>query len=102
MKEEAEERYDTSHRANEIQGITRKIIQAKMEALPAHARLHLDSKVARVQGNITVGYDHGQMSKVVQALSDESPSAYMDELSKRRMSRNYELEIVAMLVADGA
>lgn len=88
--------------ADEIQRITRLILALKMEALPAQQRLALDSKLARVQGNITVGYDHQQMSKVVQALTEESPSAYMDQLSQRRMSKNYELEIVAMLVHEGA
>ena len=97
LKEEGE-----ASRADEIQRITRLILALKMEALPAEQRLALDSKLARVQGNITVGYDHQQMSKVVQALTKESPSAYMDQLSQRRMSKNYELEIVAMLVHESA
>jgi len=93
LKEEGE-----ASRADEIQRITRKILGLKMESLPAEQRLALDSKLARVQGNITVGYDHQQMSKVFQSLSEESPSAYMEALRQRRMSKNYELEIVAMLV----
>jgi len=86
----------------EIQRMTRVILKLKMEGLSNEDRITLDGKVAKVQGHLSVGYDHSQVAKVVQNLVNESPSAYMDELTNRRMSRNYELEIVAMLIADGA